>query len=233
MMRAFAITMWRHEGSEMGFKRLQQSWESSKQSFPLKRFTAVTYDDDTDAIMKSHKIKWNYPWKEAELDWASGLLKSPYPTRNPKARIACALSHYALWKKCYNESESILILEHDTVFTKTLNYKFILDSKYDIIGINDPRGATRLSQLFHNTVEENIHPVQRPPLIDHLHIPQGIAGNSAYIMKPSGAKKMLDLVDEYGLWPNDAIMCRQLVPTLGITKEYYTKVLGFGSTTSL
>lgn len=233
MMRAFAITMWQHEGSEMGFKRLQQSWESSKQSFPLKRFTAVTYDDDTDAIMKSHNIKWNYPWEEAELDWASGLLKSPYPTKNPKARIACALSHYAIWKKCYNEGESILVLEHDSVFTKTLNYKFILDSKYDIIGINDPRGATRLSQLFHNTVVENIHPVQRPPLIDHSHIPQGIAGNSAYIIKPSGAKKMLDLVDEYGLWPNDAIMCRQLVSTLGVTKEYYTKVLGFGSTTSL
>lgn len=232
-MRAFAITMWNHEGSENGFKRLQQSWESSKQSFPLKRFTAITYDDNLDSIMDSYKIKWNYPWEEAELDWASGLLKSPYPTRNPKARIACALSHYALWKKCNNENEAILILEHDAVFTKTLNYKFILDSKYDIIGINDPRGATRRAMNFFTEVDRNKDYIQRPPVIDNMHVPQGIAGNSAYIMKPSGAKKMLDLVDEYGLWPNDAIMCRQLVPTLGVTKEYYTKVLGFGSTTAL
>ena len=85
---------------------------------------------------------------------------------------------------------------------------------------------------FFTEVNRNKDYIQRPPVIDYTHVPQGIAGNSAYIMKPSGAKKMLDLVDEYGLWPNDALMCRQLVPTLGVTKQYYTKVLGFGSTTS-
>ena len=231
-MRAFAIVMWDHEGSKNGFNKLKQSWKSSKQSFPLKRFSAITYDDNLDFIMDSYKIKWNYPWEEAERDLASGLLKTPYPTRNPKARIACALSHYALWRKCYLEDEPILVLEHDAVFTKTLNYQYILESNYDIIGINDPRGATRKARDYFIAVERNKDLLQRPPVIDDLSVPQGIAGNSAYIIKPSGAKKMLDLVDEYGLWPNDALMCRQLVPTLGITKEYYTKVLGFGSTTS-
>ena len=183
--------------------------------------------------MDSYKIKWNYPWEESERDLASGLLKTPYPTRNPKARIACALSHYALWRKCYLEDEPILVLEHDTVFTKTLNYEYILESKYDIIGINDPRGATRKAALYHKLVQQSEKFIQKPPVLDDSpYIPYGIAGNSAYIIKPSGAKKMLDLVDEYGLWPNDAIMCRQLVPNLGVTKEYYTKVLGFGSTTS-
>jgi GR25 family glycosyltransferase involved in LPS biosynthesis len=70
-------------------------------------------------------------------------------------------------------------------------------------------------------------------VIDEEHIPQGIAGNSAYIMKPSGAKKMLDLVAQFGLWPNDAIMCRQLVPTLGVTKTFFTGVQGLPSTTTL
>lgn len=232
-MRAFAIVMWDHEGSKNGFNKLKQSWESSKQSFPLKRFSAITYDDNLDSIMDSYKIKWNYPWEEAERDLASGLLKTPYPTRNPKARIACALSHYALWRKCYLEDEPILVLEHDTVFTKTLNYEYILESKYDIIGINDPRGATRKSALYHKLVQQSEKFIQKPPVLDDSpYIPYGIAGNSAYIIKPSGAKKMLNLVAEYGLWPNDAIMCRQLVPNLGVTKEYYTKVLGFGSTTS-
>lgn len=231
-MRAFAIIMWNHPGSENGFKKLKQSWESSKQSFPLKRFSAITYDDNLDQLMDMYKIKWNYPWHESEVDFASGLVKNPYPTANPKARIACALSHYALWTKCYKENSPILVLEHDAVFTKTLNYEYILESKYDIIGINDPRAATRKARDYFIAVERNKDGLQRPPVIDDLSVPQGIAGNSAYIMKPSGAKKMLDLVDEYGLWPNDALMCRQLVPTLGITKEYYTKVLGFGSTTS-
>ena len=231
-MRAFAIVMWGHEGSKNGFNKLKQSWKSSKQSFPLKRFSAITYDDNLDSIMDSYKIKWNYPWEEAERDLASGLLKTPYPTRNPKARIACALSHYALWRKCYLEDEPILVLEHDAVFTKTLNYQYILQSNYDIIGINDPRGATRKARDYFSAVEKNKDLLQRPPVIDDLSVPQGIAGNSAYIIKPSGAKKMLNLVAEYGLWPNDAIMCRQLVPNLGVTKTFYTKVLGFGSTTS-
>ena len=30
---------------------------------------------------------------------------------------------------------------------------------------------------------------------------------------------MINLVNEHGAWPNDAIMCRQLVPKLGVTKN--------------
>jgi GR25 family glycosyltransferase involved in LPS biosynthesis len=70
-------------------------------------------------------------------------------------------------------------------------------------------------------------------VIDDDKIPQGLAGNSAYIIKPEGARRLLELVKEYGLWPNDAIMCRQLISKLGITKTYYTKVQGLESTTSL
>lgn len=231
-LKAYAIIIKDHKGSERSFKRLAQSWESSKQPFPLERFDAITPEDNLDDLMSSHKLKWNYPWHESELDWKSGLVKNPYPTVNPPARIACALSHYTLWLQCLIQDEPILVLEHDSVFIKTLDYQYILDSKYDIIGLNDPRSATRKARDYFIEVKRNPDAIQRPPVIDDMSVPQGIAGNSAYIMKPSGARKMLDLVAEYGLWPNDAIMCRQLVPTLGLTKEYYTKVMGFRSTTS-
>jgi len=231
-MKAYSIVMSGHKGSELGFGRLQQTWRATKQSFSLEKFTAIT-PDNVNALMGSYNIKWNYPWDKPELDFASGLVKNPYPTKNPKSRIACALSHYTLWKKCHDEGEPILVLEHDAVFTKTLDYEFTLESKYDIIGINDPRGATRRARDYSIAVEKNIDIIQRPPVIDDMKVPQGIAGNSAYIIKPRGAKKMLDLVNEYGLWPNDAIMCQQLVSTLGITKDYYTGVQGLTSTTSL
>ena len=71
------------------------------------------------------------------------------------------------------------------------------------------------------------------PTIDDISVPQGLAGNSAYIIKPAGAKQMIELVDEYGLWPNDAIMCKQLVKGLGVTKKFYTKVQRTRSTTTL
>ena len=44
---------------------------------------------------------------------------------------------------------------------------------------------------------------------------------------------MIQLVKEYGLWPNDAIMCRQLVPKLNVTTEFYTRCQNLKSTTTL
>ena len=84
-----------------------------------------------------------------------------------------------------------------------------------------------------NKLIELVGDIVKAPRIDEIYVPQGLAGNSAYFMKPSGAKKMIDLTAEYGMWPNDALMCRQLVPTLGQTKTYYTYVQGTESTTSL
>jgi len=63
-------------------------------------------------------------------------------------------------------------------------------------------------------------------------VPQGIAGNSSYWINPQGAQIMIDLTKEYGAWPNDALMCRQLVTSLGQSKKYYTYVQGLQSTTS-
>ena len=75
--------------------------------------------------------------------------------------------------------------------------------------------------------------MQPIPTVDDYNIPQGLAGNSAYIIKPGGAKKMLDAVKEYGMWPNDALMCKQLIKKMGVTKELYTRVQGLPSSTTL
>jgi GR25 family glycosyltransferase involved in LPS biosynthesis len=73
--------------------------------------------------------------------------------------------------------------------------------------------------------------IQPVPSVDEFNIPQGLAGNSAYIIKPDGAKDILSAAREHGLWPNDALMCKQLVPKLGVTKTYFTRVQGLPSTT--
>ena len=81
-------------------------------------------------------------------------------------------------------------------------------------------------------LKESIGKIVRAPIIDGDMVPQGIAGNSSYYMNPRGAREMVSLVEKYGAWPNDALMCRQLVGTLGQTKKYYTYVQGLQSTTS-
>ena len=60
-----------------------------------------------------------------------------------------------------------------------------------------------------------------------------MAGNSAYLIKPSAAKELLEKLKETGGWPNDALMCYQLIESLGVTRNFYTRVQGLRSTTTL
>ena len=71
------------------------------------------------------------------------------------------------------------------------------------------------------------------PWIDDKSVPQGLAGNSAYIMNPIPARRLFEIMDDVGLWPNDALMCKQLIKNMGVTKTFYTRVQGLGSTTKI
>lgn len=67
--------------------------------------------------------------------------------------------------------------------------------------------------------------------LEERHIPDGLAGNSAYVIKPWAAQELVDKYYELGVWPNDATMCKQIFPYL---EEYYpfvTKVVQTKSTT--
>lgn len=230
-MKAYAIVIKGNNLSEAAFKILVESSVGVGNTFPINKFEAVT-PDYVDETMKEHIVRWNYPWEGKEQCLQTGLQKSAYNTDNPKARVACALSHYLLWKRCVSINEPLLILEHDAKFVEKIDFD-IDDSRMFIVGINNPLGATRRARDFYTTITNNKSWVQLVPKIDHYDVPQGLAGNSAYIIKPEGASTMLRLVREHGLWPNDALMCRQLVPRLGVTKKFYTQVQGTRSTTSL
>jgi len=230
-MKSYAIVIHGNKLSEAAFETLSNSSKNVGNEFHINKFEAVTpdYVDDT---MKEHSIRWNYPWVGKEQCLETGLRKNAYRTDNPKARVGCALSHYLLWEKCVKLNEPIMILEHDAMFIQKIDFD-VNDCNMFIVGINNPLGATRLARDYYSTIMNNKQWVQLVPKIDHYDIPQGLAGNSAYIIKPAGASKMLELVKQHGLWPNDALMCRQLVPRLGVTKKFYTKVQGLRSTTTL
>lgn len=142
------------------------------------------------------------------------------------------MSHYRIWYESYEKNEPILVLEHDAEFISKLDYDYILDSKFDIIGINNPLAATRKAHQLKDLIESSGQEIMTIPDIDEFNVPQGLAGNSAYIIKPAGAKNVIEAAKEFGLWPNDALMCKQLIPNMGVTRKFYTKVQGLPSTTT-
>lgn len=234
-MKSYIITIKDHVESENAADKCIRSSQNLENNFIIEKFNAVI-PEDVDRLLQEFQIKWNYPWQGQVTDFSTGLIKSAYSTNNPQARIACALSHYKLWKECSESDEPYLILEHDSIFTRQLNYNNINNSLKLIISINNPRFATRRAVDYLNRIKTSApdkNGVVFAPTIDQPNIPQGLPGNSAYIIKPAGAKKMLNLVKEYGLWPNDALMCKQLIPQIGCTQRFYTRVQGVRSTTSL
>jgi GR25 family glycosyltransferase involved in LPS biosynthesis len=218
-----------HSVSEAGYKALVESSKAVKNDFTIERFDAIL-SDNVDAHMEKEGLKWTWPDSGTTINQKLNMRFHAYGGP-PKRRHACAMSHFYLWKKCVEESEPILILEHDAIFTKKLDPDYILDSDYECIGINDPRGATRLANKFHNIVQSAPGPLVDCPIIDNMQVPQGIAGASAYIIKPEGADQAIGAAYDYGLWPNDALLCQQLFSWLGVTKTYYTTVQGLKSTT--
>ena len=229
-MKSVCIVVKGNKISENGYERLVETSKQVGNSFEIKKWNAIT-PETVDDFMMNAGLTWNYPWQESHYDKTTNLIKSAYATKNPKARVACACSHYSLWSESAITNTTMLILEHDAMFIKKLDFDPD-ETGANIIGINNPIGATRKANVFHSKLQESDKQFQLIPIIDDDKIPQGLAGNSAYIIKPEGARKLLELVNIHGLWPNDAIMCRQLMPKLCVTKTYYTKVQGLQSTTS-
>ena len=230
------ITMTDNKVSMEAFGKLQDSSHSVGNDFRPEIFEATIAENAEDHLSKL-LLEWNYPWEGVVTDLKTGLKKSAYQTKNRLNRIACAISHYRLWAVCVKTDKPMLIMEHDAIFIQRLRYDNLLeDNHYNIIGINNPIGNTRKSHEFHKILQQSVDrentgiiPV---PTIDNFDIPQGLAGNSAYIIKPKGARMCIKAASEHGLWPNDALMCKQLIPHMGVTKAYYTNTQRVVSTTT-
>lgn len=230
------ITMTNNEVSLGAFTKLQDSSYRVGNDFRPEIFEATIAENAEDHLSKL-LLEWNYPWEGVVTDLKTGLKKSAYPTRNRLNRIACAISHYRLWAVCVKTNKPMLIMEHDAIFIQRLRYDNLLeDNHYNIIGINNPIGNTRKSHEFHKILQQSVDRentgIVPVPTIDNFDIPQGLAGNSAYIIKPKGAKMCIKAASEHGLWPNDALMCKQLIPHMGVTKAYYTNTQRVVSTTT-
>lgn len=203
-MKAFVITLAGHAYSEAKAKRCIETARDVG-GIEVERFRGV---DSANALsmMAEHGLRWTWAKNNTAEDVCkiTGLRQRPYGSLLPK--IGCAMSHFVLWAWCVHESEPFLILEHDAVFER----KFESFEFRSICQINDPAGATPRGLWWHQRMRD-----RGPGVFPKTHIfpddvPDGLAGNSAYMVTPNAAHDLVMAARRIGLWPNDALMCRQL-----------------------
>jgi len=177
------------------------------------------------------RLYWTYPLNNdlERIDEESGMILKAYKTSSLDKKLACTVSHARLWKKCIELNEEIMILEHDAIFIKKFEP---FDWEGGVLGLNNPRGATHSSYKFNDLIRIKRKVQPAPYVLSKYAMPQGLAGNSAYIIKPYFAEKLLEKLKQKGFWPNDALMCLQFFPKdIKVIYPYYTQVQGIGSTT--
>lgn len=183
----------------------------------------------------SRKFKWTWPTDASQnhLDIKTGVYKFAYNAVDQDKKVACSISHMRLWDLCVTTDKPIVIFEADALMTRQFDAT-ALEGNW-IVGLNDPRGATRRSQVFHDKLRHGEEFIVQPvPTVNNAgeFEPQGLAGHSAYYIEPKGAKELLDKVSEYGMWPNDAYVCKELFPWIRVVYPYFTRVQGTASTTT-
>lgn len=151
-------------------------------------FPAITPKDSPAEIMANESLS------------ISGFIGNRY-SRFENA-VSCFLSHYFLWKYCIELDEPILILEHDAVFTTKIDWASI---KFDkIINVGKPSfGKFR---------------IQNRPGIYPLFSKKYFPGGHAYMIKPSGAKEIIQDARKYGPAPTDVFLDSSRFSWL---QEYY------------
>ena len=224
-MKAYVITINGDKNSENGFKQvLKTSKAVGNDSIEFEKYKAII-PEDVEETMYQFNVKWTWPIDKPRYDCLSGMSLHPYKTKDIRLKYACSMSHYLLWAVCSTSEQPILIMEHDAIWLKRLDPQILYEADPEIIGINSPKQCTRRWQRFEDEVSKNDFEVQPVPTIDNEIVPQGLAGGSAYYITPYGAERAMHLVKKHGLWPNDALLCRQFFGNdIGVTREWYTWV---------
>lgn len=251
MYPALIIVNLEDQKSVVGARRLINSIHQTRSRL-LPFMISATVPANLDFYLRSNSLpitmnSWKYPHAGVtKTDLKTGLSLTGYRASNPRKVISCAVSHLRCWELISALGGGV-VFEHDAILKRQIN-PFLLDMHtHGIVGLNDPRGATRKASVYHdamvnNTPDERVvdtyecdgtkYKIKSAPWVDDRKIPQGLAGNSAYYISNVMAMKMLNLVKEHGLWPNDALMCKQLVPTLKQVYPYMTGLQGIQSTTT-
>jgi glycosyl transferase family 25 len=153
-----------------------QEEQLQKLSLNYQIISATTTDNIAENIYIKHYYDWQRPMRKAE--------------------VACYFSHQKLWKRVLKENKPALILEDDALLSKNLP-KLLqeVESRNDIDMLNlEVRGRKKfVSKTYENILTSKIY-----------RLYQDRTGAAAYILYPSGAKKLLNCQEKNGIALADA-----------------------------
>lgn len=225
-MRAFVIRLAGSEYSKACAARCIATAET------VGRLTVDPFDattaDDAEQVLRHHGLRWTWTQDDIRYCPTTGLRMHPY--KGYAARLGCAMSHFRLWLDCADSARPAMVLEHDAVFLREFRpFEFMSACQ-----LNDPRGATRRGDWWSDRMKARGPGVFPKTWVTDPkdRIPDGLAGNSAYVLQPATAERLIDLYRTVGVWPNDATLCAQLVPDLEECYPFLTEVQQTCSTTS-
>ena len=229
-MKAYIIGDKHNRTSVQSINRCAKSLKSLKSKLKVEFVQQTSPESLENDLLPFPGLAWNYPLNNNSRIHETKIKLPGYRASSLARIFSCTISHAKLWLRCIHLKEPIMILEHDAIFMRD----FIpFEWEGGVLGLNDPRGATHSSQLYHDKVSANKGVQDAPWVKSEKDMPQGLAGNSAYIIKPHFASMLLEKLKKEGAWPNDAIMCKQFFPNeLKVVYPYYTTVQGIRSTTT-
>lgn len=193
-MKSFHIILTGHKlGEELGNKNIQLAKDFGLEA---QLFEAVP-GNNCQHLFKQHKVR---------------------PLRTEKlGHWGCFMSHFLLWKRCLELNETILILEHDGMFIRPLP-KDIEDNFVDVCRL-DPcifwkdSYEADLEKSLNNAISYyKPETVYKDPYFGNFYI-----GQYGYLIKPSGADKLVKQAKKVGGWAVDMFVGTNAVDIVSTT----------------
>jgi GR25 family glycosyltransferase involved in LPS biosynthesis len=195
-MKSFHIILKNHKlGEELGYKNIDIA---KRFGIDAKIFDGVP-GDNCKHIFKEHKIINGFRG-------ISGI-----------GQRGCFLSHFLLWQKCIELNSTIAILEHDGVFLRPLPAD-IEDNFEDICRLEafrhwDADYETQTELSLANKVMFERPPTEFcNPITGKFYV-----GYYGYLIKPSGAEKLIKHAKAIGAIPVDMFVGTNIVDIVSVT----------------
>lgn len=122
----------------------------------------------------------------------------------------CFLSHYELWKKCVDQNETLLICEHDGIFIRHMPTD-IEDHFTHVLNL-DP--YNQFDESYNQLVEKSlVLPIEYCTAVTKSKDKAGpyLPGAYGYLIKPEGAKRLINFAHKKGALPTDKHIGQNIV----------------------